>query len=95
MHRNAIIAGLILCAVACYAGPEKISNPQAKAARETARAVKADPKAAVTCATLHADYKAAKNATQRDAVIERVLAKLAGIEVIEADVKAKQKEKLK
>ena len=91
MRRNAIIAGLILCAVVGYAGPEKISNPQARAARETALAVKADPKAAVTYATLHADYKAAKNAQAREAVIERVLAKLAGLEVIEAESKAKAK----
>ena len=91
MRRNVIIAGMILCAVAGYAGPEKISNPQAKAARETAKAVASDPKAAVTYATLHADYKAAKNAQAREAVVERVLRKLAGIEAIEAEQKRKEK----
>lgn len=87
MHRNTIIAGLILCAVSCYAGPEKIINQQAKAAREREQAIAANTNTAVSFAALYADYKAANSTSKREAVLDRMLAKLAGIEVIEAEAK--------
>lgn len=94
MRRNIIISVAIMAASVALGGGVKIDNPQARANREKDAAIKANTNTAVTFATLYADYKAAKNTSQREAVMDRILAKLAGVEAIEAEQKQKQKAKV-
>ncbi len=92
MHREIIIiAAAIMAASACMAGGVKIENPKARASREKDAAIAANTNTAVSFAALYADYKAANSTSKREAVLEKVLAKLAGLETIEAESKAKVK----
>lgn len=77
-------------AAICSAGPIKLDQGKVDAA---VVAIKKNNSTStrVPFAALLADYKAAKNTADREAVLEKVLAKLAGLEVIEADSKAKAK----
>lgn len=92
MRRNIIISVAIMAASACMAGGVKIDNPQARASREKDAAITANTNTAVSFASLYADYKAANSTSKREAVLDKMLRKLAGIETVEAEQKKKARE---
>jgi hypothetical protein len=93
MRRNVIIAGLILCAVACYAGPDKISNPQATQEREVAAVVATN----VSLDALAIEIGAANNTAKLQTAMLKLVGRMQAEERAKkaAKDKAKQKEKAK
>jgi hypothetical protein len=88
-----IVIGMMLSlAGLSYAGRVTLDTAAAERARAVNAAKAKVPSADKTYASLQAEYVAAKNTAEKDAVVKKLFEKLAGVETVEKEQKEKAKE---